>query len=108
MVAVIQPRPVVLGGNVTLMCNATGDMPITYTWEMVWKEGTTLNTDTSTGQFTLTVMNAADYGMYTCTATNILGSDSGTVDVIPASELKSNIESGGLYHQLEPNTGNSQ
>ena len=82
MVTVIQPGPVVLGDDVILMCNALGDMPIAYTWEMVGEEGTTLNTDTSTGQFILTVMDAADYGMYRCTATNILGSDSGTVDIV--------------------------
>ncbi len=56
-------------------------MPISYTWEQVGQGGVVLSTEES---FTLMVANASQYGMYRCTATNILGSDSGTVDVVQA------------------------
>ncbi len=79
----VQPAPVVLGTNVTLMCSASGDSPISYTWEQVAQEGVVLSTDES---FTLMLTNVSQYGMYRCTATNILGSGSDTVNVIQASK----------------------
>ncbi len=82
-VSVVQLAPVVLGTSVTLMCSASGDSPISYTWEQVGQEGVVLSTDES---FTLVVVEVSQYGMYRCTATNILGRDSSTVDVIQASK----------------------
>ncbi len=64
-------------------CSASGDTPISYMWEQVVPGGVVLSTEES---FTLMVTNVSQYGMYRCTATNILGSDSGTVDVVQASK----------------------
>ncbi len=79
----VQPAPVVLGSSFTLMCSASGDSPISYTWEQVGQEGVVLSMDES---YAVTVTDVSQYGMYRCTATNILGSDSDTVDVIQASK----------------------
>ncbi len=62
-------------------CSASGDTPISYTWEQVVHGVVVLSTVES---FTLMVTDVSQYGMYRCTATNILGSDSGTVDVVQA------------------------
>ncbi len=79
----VQPAPVVLETNVTLMCSASGDSPFSYAWEQVGQEGVFLSMNES---YTLMVTNVSQYEMYRCTATNILGSDSDTVDVIQASK----------------------
>ncbi len=73
--------PVILGTSVVMNCSASGDMPISYVWEQVGQRGVVLSTE---GSFTLMVTDVSQYGMYRCTATNILGGDSGTVEVLQA------------------------
>ena len=78
-----QDDPVVLGDIITLMCSATGDANITYEWELVGDEGNVLSSDSD---FILTLGDVSNYGIYRCTATNILGNGSGTVEVVQASK----------------------
>ena len=77
--------PVVVDNTVDLECVVAGDTPLTITWTHDSGGGVTVFTgdDTTGGNFTLTV-NSDDYGSYTCTATNFLGSDSDTINVIQA------------------------
>ncbi len=79
--SVDQPAPVIIGTSIIIECSASGDTPINYMWEQVGQGGVVLSTEES---FTLMVTDVSQYGMYRCTATNILGSDSGTVDVVQA------------------------
>ena len=73
------------GDNVTLTCNATGDTPLTYQWTM---QGSTdsLNTDNTTGILTLTDITMNDFGTYTCTVSNALGSTASDVTLEQASK----------------------
>ena len=77
--------PVVVDNTVDLVCVVTGDTPLTITWTHDSGGGVTVFTgdDTTGGNFTLTV-NSEDYRNYTCTANNVLGSDSDTITVIQA------------------------
>jgi len=78
--------PVVIGQSVDLMCTATGDPPITYTWVLRGEENTTLNSDPTSGNFTLTITQVNQYGLYICITTNNLGTDAASIDIIQASE----------------------
>ena len=85
----IQPDPVppvVIGQSVDQMCTATGDPPITFTWVLMGEENTHLNSDPTSGNFTLTITQVNQYGVYICITTNNLGTDAASVDVIQASE----------------------
>ena len=77
--------PVVIGQSVDLVCTATGDPPITYTWVVMGEENATLNSDPASGNFTLTITQVNQYGVYICITTNNLGTDAASVDIIQAS-----------------------
>ena len=84
----IQPDPVppvVLSQSVDLMCTATGDPPITYAWVLTGAETTRLNSDPTSGNFTLSITQMNQYGVYICIATNILGTDATSIEIIQAS-----------------------
>ena len=85
----IQPDPVlpvVLSLSVNLMCTATGDPPITYTWVLTGAETTHLNSDPTSGNFTLGITQTNQYGVYICIATNELGTDVSTINITQASK----------------------
>ena len=85
----IQPDsvpPVVLSQSVDLMCTATGDPPITYAWVLTGAETTRLNSDPTSGDFTLSITQMNQYGVYTCIATNGLGTDAASINIIQASK----------------------
>ena len=85
----IQPDPVpavVLTQSVDLMCTATGDPPISYTWVLMGAETTHLNLEPTSGNFTLIITQVDQYGVYICTATNDLGTDVATIEIIQASK----------------------
>ena len=77
--------PVVIGQSVDLVCTATGDPPISFTWVVMGEENTTLNPDPTSGNFTLNTQ-VNQYGVYICITTNNLGTDAASVDIIQASE----------------------
>ena len=85
----IQPdsvSPVVLSQSVDLMCMATGDPPITYAWVLMGGETTRLNSDPTSGNFTLSITRVDQYGVYICIATNDLRVDTAYIDIIEASK----------------------
>ena len=86
---VIQPDPVppvVIGQSVDMVCTATGDPPISFTWVLMGEETTCLNSDPTSGNFTLTITQVNQYGVYICITTNNLGTDAASIDIIPASK----------------------
>ena len=84
---VIQPvPPVVLSQSVDLMCTATGESSITYTWVLMGEENTRLNSDPTSGNFTLTITQVNQYGLYICITTNNLGTDAANIIIIQASK----------------------
>ena len=85
----VQPdpvSPVVLSESVDLMCTATGDSPITYAWVLMGEETTRLNPDPMSGNFPLTTAQMDQYGVYICIATNDLGVDAASINIIQASK----------------------
>ena len=85
----VQPdpvSPVVLSQSVDLMCTATGDSPITYAWVLMGEETTRLNPDPMSGNFTLSITQVDRYGVYICIATNDLGVDAASINIIQASK----------------------
>jgi len=85
----IQPDPVppvVLSQSVNLTCTATGDPPITYAWVLMGAENARLNSDPTSGNFTLSITQMNQYGVYICIATNDLGTDVASIEIIQASE----------------------
>ena len=75
------------GQSVGLMCTATtGDPPITYTWVLRGQENTSLNDDSTSGNFTLNITQVNQYGVYICITTNNLGTDAASMDIIQASK----------------------
>ncbi len=79
------PGPVVLGTMVDLVCEATaGDSPISFSWTN--GSGIAVSPDDTDGNISVAFSSAGDYGKYTCTATNDIGMDTATVDVIQASK----------------------
>ena len=78
--------PVVFSQSVDLMCTATGDPPTTYTWVLRGAETTRLNSDLTSGNFTLTISQVNQYGVYICITTNNLGTDAASIDIIQASK----------------------
>ena len=89
---IIQPGsvlPVVIGQSVDLICTATGDPPITFTWVLIGEETTRLNSDPTSGNFTLNITQVNQYGVYICITTNNLGIDAASVDIIQASKSTS-------------------
>jgi len=85
----IQPDPVlpvVLSQSVDLMCTASGDLPITYAWVLTGAETTRLNSDPTSGNFTLSITQMNQYGVYMCIATNGLGTDVADINITQASK----------------------
>ena len=85
----IQPDPVppvVLSQSVNLTCTATGDPPITYAWVLMGAENARLNSDPTSGNFTLSITQMNQYGVYICIATNVLGTDATSIEIIQASK----------------------
>ena len=85
----IQPDallPVVLSQSVDLTCTATGDPPITHAWVLTGAETTHLNSDPTSGDFTLNITQINQYGVYICIATNGLGTDAASINIIQASK----------------------
>ena len=78
--------PVVFGQSVDLVCTATGDPPVSFTWVLMGEENTHLNSDPASGNFTLTITQVNQYGVYICITTNNLGTDTASVDIIQASK----------------------
>jgi len=68
------------------MCTATGDPPITYTWVLTGAETTRLNSDPTSGNFTLSITQMNQYGVYICIASNDLGTDATSIEIIQASK----------------------
>ena len=75
-----------IGQSIDLLCTATGDPPISFTWVLRGEENTTLNSDPTSGNFTLTLTQVNQYGTYICITTNNLGTDAASVDIIQVSE----------------------
>jgi len=95
----IQPDPVlpvVLSQSVNLMCTATGDPPITYAWVLTGAETTCLNSDPTSGDFTPSITQMNQYGVYICIATNVLGTDVTSIEIIQASKST-------IYNSWAPN-----
>jgi len=85
----IQPDPVppvVLSQSVNLTCIATGDSSITYAWVLTGAETTRLNSDPTSGDFTLNITQMNQYGVYICIATNVLGTAATSIEIIQASK----------------------
>ena len=97
----IQPDPVppvVLGQSVNLTCTATGDPPITYAWVLTGAETTRLNSDPTSGDFTLSITQMNQCGVYICIATNVVGTDATSIEIIQASKSI-------IYNSWAPNPG---
>ena len=90
-IVILPVPPVVIGQSIDLVCTATGDPPITFTWVLMGEENTRLNSDPTSGNFTLNITQVNQYGVYICITTNNLGTDAASVDIIQAS--KSTIQS---------------
>ena len=78
--------PVVLSQSVDLVCTATGDPPISFTWVLSGAENTRLNSDPTSSNFTLTITQVNLYGVYICITTNNLGTDANNISIIQASK----------------------
>ena len=78
--------PVVIGQSVKLVCTATGDPPISFTWVLMGEENTRLNSDPTSGNFTLNITQVNQYGTYICITTNNLGTDAASISIIQASK----------------------
>ena len=50
------------------------------------EENTRLNSDPTSGNLTLTIIQVNQYGVYICITTNNLGSDAASIDVIQAGK----------------------
>ena len=87
VVTTIQPLPVVIDTNVTLMCTVTeGDTPYNITWTFNSSGAMIYFGDETTGGFFTLVVTSDDYGMYTCSATNEFGMNSSTIEVVQAGK----------------------
>ena len=78
--------PVVLDTTIDLVCQATtGRQPISYSWTDA--SGVAVFPDDTDGNITVLLSATGDYGTYTCTATNIVGRHTTTVDVVQAGTI---------------------
>ena len=84
MTAQLSPSgPVVLGTTVDLVCQATtGHQPISYSWTDT--SGVAVFPDDTDGNISVLLSTSGDYGTYICTATNAIGMDTASVDVVQA------------------------
>ena len=53
------------------------------------EETTRLNSDPTSGSFTLNITQVNQYGVYICITTNNLGTDAASIDIIQASKYTS-------------------
>ena len=83
LVAVVQPLPIVVGTIVELICTMTEmDTPTTITWTF---NGAVIYTGSETTALNISVeISSADYGIYTCSASNEFGSDNKTIEIVQA------------------------
>ena len=80
-----------LGSNITLTCTSSGSPPDTFTWmkdDVPVTQFTSITTLAYTNatavfntSYTISNISVSDNGMYTCTVTNPIGSDSYTFTV---------------------------
>ena len=81
LVIVIQPLPVVVDTTIELTCTISEIDPArNITWIF---NGTVIRTGSTSLNISIEV-SIADYGMYTCSASNEFGSDSATVEIVQA------------------------
>lgn len=93
-VTILPADPVVMfNRSVDLVCTATGDPPINFTWVKREEENTRLNPDPTSGTFTLTITNLNQYGVYVCIATNDLGTDMTSVTIVQPGKPKFDLTS---------------
>ena len=82
---------VVVGSPLTLSCTSRGSPPDTFTWRkdsgpMIQSTSITTLTHTYTSavfraDYSINNVTTSDFGTYTCTVTNPIGSDSETITV---------------------------
>lgn len=71
---------VTIGSTVRLICEAiAGDLPITFSW--TGSNGVVIQPTGRDGSITITFSSGANYGNYSCTATNSFGVDTAVVRV---------------------------
>jgi len=76
--------PATIGGRFTLTCTAVGIPLPTITWSsnsdnsIATTSSTEIDFSTIQSELTFSDLQANDFEMYTCTATNTVGSDNGT------------------------------
>ena len=85
------PVRVAIGMNITFSCTSQGSPPDTFTWRkdsgpIVQSTSITTVTHTNTNavfraDYSINNVTTSDSGMYTCTVTNPIGSDSETITV---------------------------
>jgi hypothetical protein len=75
--------PVIIGTTIELICTTAGkDPPRTITWTF---NGAAIDTGSDTTTFNISrQISSSDYGMYTCSASNEIGSDNETIEIIQA------------------------
>ena len=77
-VEISPPGFVVLGSTVSLVCGAVSEVePVIFLWTR--SDGMNISHDDTDGTISVTFSSNANYGTYTCTATN--GDETGTKDV---------------------------
>ena len=92
-VTVLPADPMVMfNRSVDLVCTATGDPPINFTWVRMGEKNTRLNPDSTSGSFTLTITNLNQYGVYVCIATNDLGTDMTSVEIVQPGKPKFDLK----------------
>ena len=92
-VTVLPADPMVMfNRSVDLVCTATGDPPINFTWVRMGEKNTHLNPDPTSGSFTLTITNPNQYGVYVCIATNDLGTDMTSVEIVQPGKPKFDLK----------------
>ena len=88
-ITVVQPLPVVVGTTIELICmTAEMELPRTIIWTF---NGTVIYSGSETTALNISMeISSADYGMYTCSALNEFGSDSGTIEIVQAGTNNTN------------------
>ena len=81
LVTVIQPLPIVVDTTIELTCTISEIDPArNITWIF---NGTVIHTGSTSLNISIEV-SIANYGMYTCSASNEFGSDSATIEIVQA------------------------
>jgi len=70
------------GDNALIMCEATGEQPITLSWERVMREPMPRSVQTQGGRLQFQGISVSDAGRYVCRATNRDGSAEAVAEVI--------------------------